>query len=136
MPRRNAESQRSFEFEAASNAEKKRPGILVVEDETDIRELMKASLEFDGFDVITAGNGLEGLRRYKENQDRVRVVVTDLDMPTMNGVDMIRQISKITPGVKVIVASGHIGSERLPVTRCLQKPYTARELREAVQQLL
>ena len=55
--------------------------ILVVEDELSMRELMKTCLEFEGFDVITAADGLEGLRRYEENKDQVQVVVTDLDTP-------------------------------------------------------
>src|SRR5262245_15609660 len=84
----------------------RRTGILVVEDESEIRELMKSSLETDGFDVITAANGLEGLRRYEEDPGRVQIVVTDLDMPSMNGSDMMRRIFKISPAIKVIVASG------------------------------
>ena len=107
-----------------------------MEDEIDIRELMRASLEIEGFDVITAANGLEGLSRYKENPDRVQIVVTDLDMPAMNGSDMIRQIFQITPAIKVIVASGHSLSERSTAACCLQKPYTARELQNAVHGLL
>lgn len=115
--------------------------ILVVEDEFAMRELMKAYLEVEGFLVITAANGVDGLQTYKENKDRVRIVVTDLDMPAMNGSDMIRQIFEITPAMKVIVASGHgFSYARANVssndTRCLQKPYTGRELQEAVQLLL
>ena len=100
-----------------------------------MRELMKTCLEVEGFDVITAADGLEGLRRYEENKDQVQVVVTDLDMPSMNGSDMIRQIFKITPAVKVIVASGK-GWSDAKVTRCLQKPYSRRELTDAVHLLL
>jgi DNA-binding response OmpR family regulator len=118
------------------NADSTKATILIVEDEVDIRDVMKMSLEIDGFDVITAANGLEGLRRYKENQERVRVVVTDLDMPTMNGSDMIRQIFKMTPAAKVIIASGRSQSEQSVASRCLQKPYTGRELRAAVEMLL
>jgi DNA-binding NtrC family response regulator len=117
-----------------------RGAILVVEDDVAVRELMKTCLEIQGFDVITAGNGLEGLRRYKENKDRVQIVVTDLEMPAMNGSDMIQQIFRIAPLMKVIVASGHTRSytrsnKRSPRTRCLQKPYTARELTDAVNLL-
>ena len=122
--------------ETAPNSESARTTILVVEDELEIRELMKSSLETGGFDVITAANGLEGLRRYNENREHVRLVVTDLDMPAMNGSDMIRQIFRTTPAMKVIVASGRSRSEDGVATRCLQKPYTGRELREAVQLVL
>jgi DNA-binding NtrC family response regulator len=110
--------------------------ILVVEDDLDIRELMQTCLEIQGFDVITAANGMEGLSRYKENLGRVHVVVTDLDMPAMNGAEMIQHIFKITPAMKVLVASGQIAGSEPPRTSCLQKPYTARELADAVNLLL
>jgi CheY-like chemotaxis protein len=105
--------------------------ILVVEDEPSIRELMKTCLEFEGFDVITAANGLDGLQRYKENKDNVQVVVTDLEMPKMNGSDMIHQIFQMTPDMKVVVASGRAGEE-CSGTACLQKPYSPRELTDVV----
>jgi len=112
--------------------------VLVVDDDLDIRELMRTCLEFEGFDVITASDGLDGLRRYQENRDRVEIVVTDLDMPAMNGSDMIRHIFNITPAMKVIVASGrslNAGPDRSTQTCCIQKPYTARELTDAVHQM-
>jgi len=118
-----------------TTCESRKAVILVVEDELPMRELMKTFLEVEGFDVITAADGLEGLRRYEENKDQVCVVVTDLDMPSMNGSDMIRQIFKITPAMKVIVASGKRWGDAT-VTRCLQKPYTGRELTDAVHLLL
>ena len=119
----------------------KRAAILVVDDEPEIRELMKACLEIEGFVVITAANGREGLQRYKENKDQVRVIITDLDMPAMTGPDMIRKIFKITPAAKVIVASGRSGSyvesgEGPIGTASLQKPYSSRELTAAVRLLL
>ncbi len=115
--------------------------ILVVDDEPVILETMKERLETEGFEVITAADGLDGLRRYQENMDQVEVVVTDLDMPTMNGSEMIRQIFKLTPAAKVIVASGQSASYARESqaglsTSCLQKPYTGRELAKAVRLLL
>ena len=135
MSRRNGDLQRSFNFQPVAEPEDRRAGILVVEDDLDLRDSIKASLEMDGFDVVTAANGLEGLRRYKENQHRVQIVVTDLDMPTMNGSEMIRHILKMTPNVKVLVASGRSQLERSSRMPCLQKPYTLRDLRLAVAQL-
>jgi DNA-binding NtrC family response regulator len=115
--------------------------ILVVDDEPTMCELMKAYLENEGFDVITASNGIDGLNRFEEHKGEVRMVVTDLDMPAMNGSDMIRQMYRIAPTVKVIVASGQsllyvMANEPREGTSCLQKPYTARELTDAVRLLL
>jgi two-component system, cell cycle sensor histidine kinase and response regulator CckA len=116
--------------------------ILFVDDEPVLRELMKTSLETEGFDVITASDGLNGLQRYEENKDKVQVVVTDIDMPAMNGSDMVRQIFEISPEMKVIVASGrkNLGQETasgpLRAVSRLQKPYTPRELSSALRVLL
>ena|ERR1051326_1397380 len=126
---------------SAAVAPKKLGVILIVDDEIDIRESMRARLEIEGFEVITAANGLDGLRRYKQFKDQVEIVVTDLDMPRMNGSDMLRQIFQITPAAKVIVASGrsllysqhNLGAQG---GCCLQKPYTGRELTDAVRLLL
>jgi len=120
------------------NAASREGVVLMVDDEPAICNLMKEFLEFEGFDVITAGNGLDGLRRYQENHDRVQVVITDLDMPAMNGAEMLREIFQMTPAMKVIVASGRRPSHSdLQVesssTSCLQKPYSPRELAEAVR---
>jgi two-component system cell cycle sensor histidine kinase/response regulator CckA len=125
----------------ANDTDKERATILVVDDEPDLRDLIKTCLEIKGFDVITAANGLDGLQRYKENKDHVQVVVTDLDMPAMNGSDMIREIFGITPAMKVIVASGNDAHyakthETWESTFCLPKPYSARELTNAVRSLL
>ena len=115
--------------------------ILVVDDEPSICELMKAYLEVEGFDVITATNGLDGLSRFRENESNIRMVVTDLDMPAMNGSEMIRQMYRIAPAIKIIVASGQslpyvMANEPREGTSCLQKPYTGRELTDAVRHLL
>jgi CheY-like chemotaxis protein len=113
---------------------KRRAVVLVVEDDLSLREFMKTCLEMEGFEVIAAANGLDGLQMYEKNRHQVEVVVTDLEMPMMNGSDMIRQIFTITPAMKILVASGQCA--RYTQTMCLQKPYTARELTEAVRLLL
>ena len=120
------------------NAASREGVVLMVDDEPAICNLMKEFLEFEGFDVITAGNGLDGLRRYQENHDRVQVIITDLDMPAMNGAEMLREIFQMTPAMKVIVASGRRPSHydfqvESSSTSCLQKPYSPRELAEAVR---
>lgn len=117
----------------------KRPMVLVVEDEQQIRDLMKAVLEVAGYSVITATNGAEGLEVYKEKKDQVEVVVTDWAMPEMNGPDMVRHIQAISPAAKVIIASGSIVHDQQANgpsgASWLQKPYSARELKEAVARL-
>jgi PAS domain S-box-containing protein len=80
--------------------------ILVMDDEEAVRELAKATLESYGYQVLTAQNGVQGLALFEEHKDKIRLVVSDTDMPVMNGQDAIRAIKQIRPDVPIIIASG------------------------------
>jgi CheY-like chemotaxis protein len=108
--------------------------ILLIEDEEAVRELTKTSLENFGYRVVAAHNGVEGLARFGEYQDNIRVVVSDTDMPEMNGLAAVRSIKELRPDLPVIIASG---SEHSPeelrrieddnITN-LGKPYSLEQL--------
>lgn len=116
-----------------------RPLILFVDDNESIRIVMKTYLEMQHFSVITAVNGLEGLRAFKSN-GAIRVVVTDRNMPLMDGDTMIREILKIDPNMTFIIASSDIGSYSRAVQGradiSLSKPYAAKDLVNAVRAAL
>ena len=79
--------------------------ILVIDDEKNILEGLAMALEDEGYDVITADNGKTGLEKaLKEEAD---LVITDLKMPEISGEEVLRQIISKTPGVPVIVLTGH-----------------------------
>jgi hypothetical protein len=80
--------------------------ILLIEDEEAVRELTKASLENFGYRVAAAHNGVQGIARFAESQDQIRVVVTDTDMPEANGLAAVRAIRELRPDIPVIIASG------------------------------
>ncbi len=79
--------------------------ILIVDDEKNIREGLQMSLEDDGYDVITAEDGTKGL--HAALTESVDLVITDLRMPGISGQELLRKISSETPGVPVIVLTGH-----------------------------
>ncbi|MDR2370647.1 MAG: sigma-54 dependent transcriptional regulator [Treponema sp.] len=79
--------------------------LLVVDDEKNIREGLAASLEMDGYRVVTAEDGLEGWKRYEKGD--IDLVITDLKMPGMSGEEFLRNVGAETPGVPVIVLTGH-----------------------------
>ncbi len=108
--------------------------VLLMEDEEAIRELTRTSLENFGYRVVTAPNGVQGIARFEEYRDRIRVVVSDTDMPKMNGLAAVRAIKEMRPELPVIVASGsqHSSQEIKQMsdhrmTR-LRKPYSLQEL--------
>jgi DNA-binding NtrC family response regulator len=79
--------------------------ILLIDDEAGIRNLLSISLKSDGYDVITAENGKRGIELFE--QEAPSIVLTDMKMPGMDGLDVLRQIKQISPETEVIVITGH-----------------------------
>ncbi|HNQ97460.1 MAG TPA: response regulator, partial [Treponemataceae bacterium] len=79
--------------------------ILVIDDEKNIRTGLKAALEMDGYEVLLASDGKEGLDIAFANE--VDLVITDLRMPGVTGEEVLRKITSETPGIPVIVLTGH-----------------------------
>lgn len=109
-------------------------GILLADDNPLITEALKAGLENYGFEVITAANGTELLKYYSEDSGRIDIVVTDLEMPVMNGDTAFFELRKMDPDVKVIMTSGFLEDERVQkvlqagASGFLQKPCNLEEL--------
>ncbi len=80
--------------------------ILVIEDEEAVCELTKTTLENYGYRVVTAKNGVQGISRFEEHQHEIRAVVTDTDMPYLDGTGAIQAIKEMKPEIPVIIASG------------------------------
>jgi hypothetical protein len=80
--------------------------ILVIEDEEAIRELTKTTLETYGYRVVTAHDGEQGISRFKEYSREIRLLVTDTDMPYVDGMGAVRAIKAMRPDIPVIIASG------------------------------
>ena len=79
--------------------------ILVVDDEKNIREGLAASLEMDGYKTACAENGEEGWKLFVKGD--IDLVITDLRMPVMEGAELMRRIHTETPGLPVIILTGH-----------------------------
>ena len=81
--------------------------ILVVDDEDIVRRTVKSMLERDGFRVIVAENGKEGVELFQVLSDKVAAVLLDMTMPIMNGEEAYSRLKAIRPDVKVILSSGY-----------------------------
>jgi DNA-binding NtrC family response regulator len=79
--------------------------LLVVDDEKNIREGLAASLEMDGYDVETAAGGGDGWKRFQKGD--IDLVITDLRMPGLSGDELLKRIEAESPGIPVIVLTGH-----------------------------
>lgn len=78
--------------------------VLLIEDDDFVKNMLKQTFEREGYDVATASNGRIGLRLYQSSP--FDVVITDLIMPDMEGIETITHLRKINPSVKVIAISG------------------------------
>ncbi len=116
--------------------------ILVVDDEDQIREMTKKSLEAHGYKVITANDGKEAIALYSQHRELIKAVLMDMMMPVMDGPASIQELHKINPGVKIIAVSGLTEKDKLArvnethIHAFLTKPYTAEKLLNTVNDIL
>jgi DNA-binding NtrC family response regulator len=111
------------------------PVVLVVDDDGLIRNLARITLEREGYFVLTAGNGVEALLLSRQYPGVIHVLLTDFEMPKMNGVQLVEHVCSERPGTQVVLMSGSCRAitSSLPL---LQKPFGSRLLAETVRGLL
>ena len=101
--------------------------ILVVEDNPAVQALARAFLEMAGYSVVTASDGEEGFRIYQQLQSRIGLLLTDVSMPKMNGLDLAGRVLELDSQLPVVLMSGDVvwsdGS-----FECITKPFTPGEL--------
>jgi two-component system cell cycle sensor histidine kinase/response regulator CckA len=114
--------------------------VLFVDDEKIVLEVGSLMLQKLGYRVITASKGDEALEILKEN--KVALVILDMKMPSMNGVEIYSQLKNIHANVKVLLASGYIGdhSEKglfnIGFDGFIQKPFDFKQLSEKLKAIL
>jgi CheY-like chemotaxis protein len=116
--------------------------VLVVDDEAAIRDIAKQILESYGYRVLTAGDGTEALALFAQRKADIRVIITDMIMPYMDGAATVRALRKIDPSVRIIASSGFSAGAQgkdaaAPGTDgFLVKPYTSETLLETLRTVL
>ena len=116
--------------------------VLVVEDEAMVRSVARSALERQGYRVLEAGNGDEGVRTFRQNADAISLVLLDLTMPVMGGEEAIGLLKSDHADLKVILMSGHSEEHAMElfggkgVSGFLQKPFTPARLAEEVKSVL
>jgi CheY-like chemotaxis protein len=116
--------------------------ILVVDDEESVREATRKMLMRHGYCVFTAGEGSQALALFSTRLAEISLVITDVDMPVMDGLALVRVLRKMAPRLKIIASTGLSTDQRIETLRQLGieqplfKPYTADELLQSVHQAL
>jgi CheY-like chemotaxis protein len=118
-----------------------RKRILLVEDRNSVRDYVYTLLESDGYEVLAARNGPEGLSIFHRSLHRVDLLVTDCEMPGMTGLELARACARRDPAVGVLYISGSGPDEDLkadlgaPRRAFLLKPFNGDELLRKVKKL-
>ena len=117
--------------------------ILVIDDDAQIREMLRQMLEREGYEIAEASDGREGLKLYHE--EPADLVIIDLIMPGKEGIETIRELKQDVPDVKIIAVSGggKIAPEeylylagKMGAQRTITKPVEREEMLKAVRELL
>ena len=117
--------------------------ILIIDDEPQIRSMLTLMLEREGYEVVEASDGVDGIKIYRQNP--ADLIITDLIMPNKDGIGMIIDLKKEFPNVKIIAMSGGglnkpdgylKGAKKLGAACTLTKPIDREKMLEAVREIL
>lgn len=125
-----------FGHEVVGEAGEPQPTILLVEDQEMVRNTLMLLLKSEGYQVIAAANADEALPCLQSAENHVVLVIADLGLPGMDGIELIEVARRARPGLAALALSEITGMERIPDVRLLSKPMTRPALVEAVQQAL
>jgi nitrogen regulation protein NR(I) len=113
--------------------------VLIADDEINIRRVLEAILRRDGYDVVTAANGLEALAGMSRG---VHTVITDLKMPGLDGMGLLRKLSTDYPDVPVVMITAHgsvenaVEAVKLGAFDYIEKPFDQEQIRQVVDKAL
>ena len=113
--------------------------VLVVDDDQEIREFLKDFLEGEGYSVTLLSDPTSAVASLKENQ--YHLVILDLMMPELNGIDLLAQIRQTDDDVAIIILTGHPSLEtattsiELEVSAYIRKPFTPQDFRDAIERI-
>lgn len=88
-------------------APRKKETILIVDDSEGDRKLMAMALSEQGYSVVEAGDGTQGLEVFRKHVGKIDLILTDILMPGMDGVEFIQHVRTIEPKIKVLFISGY-----------------------------
>ena len=116
--------------------------ILVVEDEPILQGLCKRMLTSAGYKVLVAGNGIEALTVYKKYKDKISLVLTDVVMPKLDGIGLVKELDALGAKCGVLYMSGYVGdpvsdgTSSSMTTDFIAKPFNRQSLLQKIRQVI
>ncbi len=116
--------------------------ILIIDDDTFVREAITDILGYENMPSLAAASGKEGIALYREHMGEIQLVLLDMSMPDMDGVETCRELHKVDTDVRVLLSSGYTDKEigknfpKGSILGFLQKPYDLMVLVSTIQHYL
>ena len=116
--------------------------ILIIDDEETVRNLVMEILERYGYRTLLAEDGEEGVELYKKHGDAIKLIIIDMIMPKLGGLETFLILKDINPSVKALLSTGYSHSERVQeilnsgVKGFIKKPYNMNELLIEVRKVI
>ncbi|MDP8267172.1 MAG: response regulator, partial [Candidatus Tenebribacter davisii] len=116
--------------------------ILLVDDEDSIRDFLTEILEEKGYKVIQASNGLQGLNKFKNTNDKIDLLISDITMPKMSGPELLDELRQLQPNIKAIFISGNVDDNFIKEQTAksnisfLHKPFTYESIISIIRKTL
>ncbi|MCD6319961.1 MAG: response regulator [Candidatus Desulfofervidaceae bacterium] len=115
-------------------------GVLIVEDEPEILKVCKEFLEELGYKVFQASDGEEGWNVFKQKEREISLVITDIVMPKMSGIELGERVKTSNPNIKLILMTGYdpnlSSSKKMLADEIINKPFSTKTLAERIQNLI
>lgn len=111
--------------------------VLVVDDELNIRTLLRQTLSSNGYEVLVAHDGPAGLSQFIRHQNDIRLLITDIEMPGLDGVTLAGKVHELKPGIKILATTGATDDRTVPAAdRLIKKPFLPNDLLQIASKLL
>jgi two-component system, cell cycle sensor histidine kinase and response regulator CckA len=114
------------------------PLILLVDDEESIRTMLRVTLQRHGYQVVEASNGSEAIALFQEHESTLALVLSDVIMPEMDGVELARRLAERRPSLPILFISGSCETipKELGCHGCIRKPFTPNGIVEQIAKIL
>jgi len=113
--------------------------ILLVDDDVNFRRSLMIQLELEGYSVLCEESGsqaIENLKNLKNRDQMPGIVISDIRMPDMNGIEFVREAKHLCPGLPVLVISAFDPPEALAVHPFLRKPFKLNDIVQHIDHLI
>jgi DNA-binding NtrC family response regulator len=116
--------------------------ILVIDDEDMLRDVLKELLDMVGLSAFFASSGPEGIEIFKSHRDRIRLILIDVLMPEMSGIETYKEIISVEPDMKFIFMSGFPDKDALAIQELpgdiafIKKPFSVQQIINQIKQML